>query len=342
MFLVGFSSCVSSQNSGDREPQSVSAESIYDPIKVELLKIAAQKKILFLFDEDLSKSLILQKIDDSCLRLESFSWIKPFYRILEVLRDYPDLQNRIHLIQFKASDGKPEIEFERDSEKTVSLVIKFEKTIIQSQAQAFSDIPCNDKHPKFIGRNIQSTKFNFPEDHDLIRALKEQPVRQETPLFSFDPGFLSYLAERETILALTRELLSEKDVEYKPWLPLLMNGLAEDLTKAKDLEEVNFVFDKLKQNAFMRDLGLFKVRKDRQLAAGLEVGQSRDLSNIKVVNSPVEISSVFLTYISEGGNFKATNYSEVVKCLKGNKSKLSGLSEDSHRYLSPGFSCIGN
>jgi len=330
ILLVGLQAC---QTSPSRTPSSAKAD--FDTEKVGLLKWAAQNRILFQIHNDTFEDVHQSSISNSCKKLASPAWTDVAYKSLEVLKKYPDLQDRIHIIEVKRS-SEPAVTTTRDLDGVTYLVVIYSRLEKKSLVGQLDEVPCEEKSGTFLNQELLSVSFDYPSEKAILKAVRELPKRDVPDRWKFKTQFLTYLAERQTIFRINPELTFERSPEGDSFLASFLNAQA-DLVVKQDFSTFDYWLHELSVRSHSGSyLKFFMLNKDKDLSFGMgSLPESRGLSY------------PFLTYKVQEGRYTYPTLTQLDRCLSELSSRYrrslasvnTEISTHPETFLSPGYTC---
>ncbi|MFN8792669.1 MAG: hypothetical protein ACK5Y2_14545 [Bdellovibrionales bacterium] len=321
------------QISPSRTPSSAKAD--FDSAKVNLLKWAAKNRILFQIHNDAFEDVHQSSISNSCKRLASPAWTDVAYQTLETLKRYPDLQDRIHIVEVKRA-SEPGVATTRDLDGVTYLVVSYSKLEKKSLVAQREEIPCDEKSESLLNQELLRVSFDYPSEKAILKAVRELPKRDVPDRWKFKTQFLTYLAERQTIFRINPELTFERSPEGDSFLASFLNTQA-DLVAKQDFSTFDYWLHELSVRSHSGSyLKFFMLNKDKDLNFGMgSLPESRGLSY------------PFLTYKVQEGRYTYPTLTQLDRCLSELSSRYrrslasvnAEISTHPETFLSPGYTC---
>lgn len=320
-----------------------SLKSTYDPTKTKLLREAAKQGVMFQFDDDALRDVPGVSLSEKCQLQDEKQWAENFFDVLKVFDENPQFYKKIHVIYFRRGE-KPSFEINEDKEdgnwaQGKYLTVTYKKNLRQQKAEQEDILKCD---PSGDMKPPQATylELEWPKTADLEKLMEKQPDKKKVSRFEFDTGFLSYLANRMTIVRLTSAWAWEKSLDGTEILPETMNRLSDQVRNGK-VDYINYWLDQIDQNSRMgRHLKFFAVLQDQRLARGVGIDGSAGTRMLATVGPQLASTFLYVSYRSRAGTYQFSSLNDLNDCLK--KFEPSGTSMYGHkseRYLHPGYSC---
>lgn len=319
----------------NRDPQAFLKN--YDPIKIALLKSAADNRLLFQIPDQTFKDFNTLEVGDKCRKQIEPFWPKAVYFLLEVLNQNPQLYAKIHSVEIKRGD-RPNLEINKDLDGGTTMVLLYSKTESHKTIQSLMDIPCSSQSLDLIGKDLVEVSFSIPDAKEIIEKLSLLPNKLAIERFNFNTTFLHFLASRQSLLRFTPELAFEKTSEGQPLIVELFNDLSTSIKPDSNFESLDYWLRDISLNSKHSDkLKLFSIRRDSDLSYGLETGTESEIQ--RKINGTTSPTMAYLSYKIETDKFLHVSLDKLESCLSKIPRTNHFLSRDSYSYLHPGFHC---
>ncbi len=316
-----------------RQPSSVQYQ--YDLSKVNLLKWAAQNRILFQIPDASFADVSATTLQDNCQVLREPAWSQAVFTTLETLKKNPAIQNKIHVVQIKKAD-KPGLSISKDLDGLTYLTVNYAQHEVQKPITNTSQIPCDDKANHHVGEMLTISTYELPTQAQLIKTVKELPTRSMPDRWKFNTAFLNRLAEQMTILRFSTDLGFERAADGKSFFVQFLKEQAQ-ATKTQNLEAFKYWLNEIAQRSHAGSyLKIMALVPDKDLGYGMGV-----TADSKTLAYP------FLSYTSQEGKFTYTSLNQLDHCLeklsarykRGLASIRSNYSTQPDTFLYPGYIC---
>jgi hypothetical protein len=320
-------------NSSSRQPSSVQFE--FDSAKVQLLKWAAQNRIMFQFPDSTFNDVAVTQIQDSCKSLKEPAWSDAVFSTLESLKKNSTLQNKIHVIEVKRGNV-PKAEITKDLDGVTYLSLSYSVSEKKSILTDISQIPCENKTTLYIGEELKTLSYSLPHSAQVAKALKDLPARAIPDRWKFNTDFLKYLAASMTLLRFNPDLGFEKSADGQFFLSVFLNEQAEAI-RNKKFTAFDYWLSEIAQRSHTGSyLKILALVQDKQLGYGMETVQ-----NSSGLAFPV------MSFKSLDGHYTYTSLDQLNQCLeklssrykRGLASIRSDFSTQPDSFLSPGLIC---
>lgn len=328
LFLWGCSSTIM------RLPAAI--ETNYDAEQVRLLKNLARHGILVQFNEAFLPDLPRIQVAETCNKIDDNQWRDQFFSILKVFERYPDFHKKIHVIHFKRGD-RPSIEIDKDiTDQAVIIELSYQKVLTEEPFFERWQQECN-----ILGNSADQariTRMEWPTAGELLEFLQALPEKSEVARFKFDTSFLTYLADRRTVLRLTpalaaeKALGSEKSRNGKPILPETINKLSSQVRSGK-YRHIDYWLNQI--DSFSRlgkNIKFFSILDSQKLSTGIGVDGSAS-----ILSQQFASTYLYISYRSRNGEYQHATLENLNTCLQDFND--SNVSKKAERFLHPGFNC---
>ncbi len=323
--------CQSTKTS--RQPNSTLFE--FNTSKVQLLKWAAQNRIMFQFPDSTFHDVSYIQAQESCKILKEPVWSEAVFSTLEKLRSNVSLQNKIHIIEVKRGDY-PKAEITKDLDGITYLILSYSILEAETIANSFSQIPCEKRSMPLESQKLLTVTFNLPKSSLVAQAIQDLPIRSNPERWNFKTDFIKYLAEKQTILRFSSDLGFEKSAEGKFFFTQFLNEQAEFIRKNKFTYFeywMNEITQRSHAGSYLKVMALLPSK-------SLNYGMST-LENSHGLPFP------FLGYKSQDGKYTYTSMNQLNDCLqelssrykRGLASIRTEFSTQADSFLHPGHIC---
>lgn len=338
LFSIIIAGCVSQTL---RLPQSV--DQVYSKNKLQQgLLLAANNSILFSIPDSTLHEVEKIEIDLKCRTINGPVWDKQLSRYLSEFEKYPEILNKIHILEIKRGD-KPQISIQKDLDGAVTASIEFVKIETQDKVDFKTHIPCAGQTSDYYGHYITKTDYDFPATHLLTETLKKLPDRLTIERLNFNNGFLNYLAERGAFLKFSHELSFEKYENKKFAFAEIMNLLSEQV-KNSFHQYTNYWFQQISQKSKQAELfQMFALVADSGQKRGIKVEVESEQS--RKTQGQMALTYLYTGYSLDENHLKLASLDDLNTCLKKFAESMATVSfrkpasVDKETYLRPGFSC---
>ena len=341
VYLLCIQSCITSY---ERLPNSVAQ--VYSNVELQQsLMLAAQNNILISIPESTTREFEKSEIDQTCRKMQEPLWSEKLSVYLSEFRKRPELMGRFHVLELKRGD-KSQVVIQNDLDGAVVVSIQFVKTENYGKVSFQTKLPCKGSIAEYFGRDLIKTDYDFPPLQDLAVALQQQVEKKQIPRFTFENGFLMYLAERGVMFKFTHEQSFEKTAQGRYVMADLLTKLAEE-AKQPFQQHTNYWFKQIGTNSTQANLvQMFAVLPDKELKAGVKV-DTRGVLSQKVYGES-DLTYLYITYSYDNDSLHYVSLGQLEKCLKTFTDDMSGFklrkpaAADRESYLKPGYSCEVN
>ena len=317
-------------------PRTPSSEtSSFDPKKVALLKWAAKNKVLFQIDENSFQHISSSSIDSTCTKLSTPAWSETILSSLENLRKLSNSKVNVHILDIKMG-SEPAASVTQDLDGLTYLTLQYAEKTKSEKIHSLKDIPCDKKDAQFIGQNRIDKFYVMPNASQIRTALASVKDGKTPERWSFNPEFLSLLAENMTLFRLTPDVSFEKSFDGKSLLSHFLNQQAQKISTSKT-EALHYWLSEINQRSHSGSyLNLFTLKSDKNLTTGITTHQNSS-----------GVAYPFMSYKIEDGQFLISDLSKLERCLNELKMRYrrslasigSDLSTHSDNFLYPGYTC---
>lgn len=319
--------------SGNREPNNVQFE--FDAAKVQLLRWAAQNRIMFQFPDATFADVSVIQTQDSCKTLKEPIWTQAVFTTLESLKKNPSLQNKIHVIEVKRGE-MAKVETTKDLDGITYLVLNYSISEKKSMVTDASQLPCESKTTLNLGEEVTDISFVLPSETAITNVVRNLPTREFPERWKFNTEFLKHLADKMTLLRFSADLGFERSSDGQFFLVQFLNEQAKTITK-NNFTAFEYWLGEITQRSHSGSyLKIMALVPDKQLGFGMNTAL-----NSKGLAYP------FLSYKSQNGKYTYTTMNQLNRCLeelssrykRGLASIRSDFSTQAETFLSPGHIC---
>jgi hypothetical protein len=249
----------------------------------------------------------------------------------------------MHIIEVRRGDAAA-ASFEKDDDGMTRLVISYAKRTNYEKLTSWSEVPCNNPVSVDMNKDLEVTSFDWPSKEYVVGTLMGAEDRPSLARFNYDHKFLTYLADRLTILKVTQDQIYEKTPTGESALPVLLNKMAADLNASASFPQVDF---------WIKDIGMhskqassiefFAFSKDFLMSYGVRVDSAGKYA--RKINNYSDPSYLYLSFKEESGTYIAPSLKDLNTCLEGLTSLyrtqdfVNTLDTDKDSYLYPGYRC---
>jgi hypothetical protein len=335
LFLFSFFIISGCQSFLLRLPASMTLN--YDPERSRLLSEAAQNGIMYQFDDEYLRDIPNVQISDTCNYPEPSEWGNQFFSIMRIFERNTEFYKKIHIIQFKRGD-KPSADITRELDGTAYLVLTYQK--VQHRENISDDWRRKCDTYGDTRDQVTINQMQWPETSRIENLLAGLPNKPTVARFEFDKDFLTYLAQRTTILRISPALAAEKSFpSMKPILPDVMNQLGQQ-AKSGRYKYIDYYLQEIDHNSKLGgQIKFFSIIQDQGLERGIGLdGLTRTTAS--ALGQQLTSTYMFISYRSRGNEYEFSTLHELDQCLK--TSSISEKSSKPERFLAPGFSCGAN
>lgn len=324
---------IACQSSPVRAPNAVRAQ--YDSEKVSLLKWAAKNRILFQMTDSVFEDVKTTTVGRNCKKLEAPAWSEIAFNSLSLLKNSPELHDKVHVIDIKKSD-EPYVSTSQDLDGVTYLIIGYARVETKSLIGDLSEVPCAERSASYMNEEKLNVSFQFPQNKDVIKAVKELTKREIPDRWKFKTQFLNFLADRLTVFKINPELTFERSAEGTSFLASFLSTQS-DMVANQQLDTIDYWLNELSLRSHSAAyLKVFGLAKDKDLNFGMGF-QPQSQGH----------SYPYLTYKVMDGHYTYPSLTELEKCLgelsNRYKRSLASISSDisthPENFLSPGYSC---
>lgn len=338
-FVALVAACTSSPT---REPQAVKPE--YNPVRVALLKTAAQHGLLFQISDAVIRDVPLKDAGEKCRRTSEGPWVEKVYSTLEVLDREPALLEKIHVVEFRRGDA-PKAEISKDLDGATTLLISYSKSETRERINTLSDIPCSDGDMSLIGKEMTVTDFKWPVPAEITSVLYGLPDRPQVDRFDFDRRFPAWLADRMAMFRLTPEIAFEKTPTGQPLLVTALARLSEEVTTNPNQKALEFWMKEISSRSHLgASVKFFGLTRDLQMSTGLHVDSVGKFA--RKMNGLSDPTYPYVSYKLESGSYITGSLGQLGSCLnefmstyRSPMSSMNMYDMDPDSFLFPGHSC---
>lgn len=337
--LMALNACESKQV---REPAAVKVN--YDKAHVDLLKSAAKNGVLFQLSTKVFQDTEIHSADDKCKKSLNPVWDHKLFELLKLFKSNPEYYKKIHVIDIRRGDIES-AQIDKDLDGAQILKIQYAKKEIRKKIELLTDVPCDGDANFWLDKELTITKFNWPEAHQIREVLDKTAEKQFVARFNFKTHFLTYLADRATILNLEPSLGFEKLLNGDSFLSAFLNGKSTEIETRSEYKYLDYWFNEIsKRSAQATQLKLLQIKQDPELKSGVHVETegnfSRKLKNLK------NVTSLVLSYKITGEHFLVNTLTDLELCLKDLHSEYSNIFSfekkfdlSSENFMYPGYQC---
>ena len=330
LFSVIFIGC---QSSIPRQPSSLN--STFDPNKVQLLKWAAQNKILFQIDDASFEHISFSKVDESCEKINTPAWSETILTTLQSLYKISKSNVKVHILDVKMGP-EPLVSISQDLDGLTYLNLQYAENNESLKISNYQEIPCDKKDTAYIGKFKTERTYQTPSLQQIRTALAANQNFKTPERWKFKTDFLTLLAENMTLFRLTSDVSFEKSFDGQSLLTHFLNKQAAQASQNKT-EALNYWLNEINQRSHSGSyLNLFTLKSDKNLTTGIATHQDS-----------YGVAYPFMSYKIEDGQFLLSDLSKLESCLNELKMRYrrslasigSDLSTQSDKFLYPGYSC---
>lgn len=318
---------------GSRAPSNTQYE--FDSSKVQLLKWAAQNRIMFQIPETSFQDVASVQVQESCKKLKEPAWTETIFSTLEILKKNSSLQNKIHVIEVKKADA-PKVEISKDLDGLTYAVLSYSMGEKKSTIIDVAQVPCENRTTLYLGEELTEKTFATPTTAAITKTIKELPVRTNPDRWNFNTDFLKHLATKMTILKFSPELGFERSADGQFFLVQFLNEQAQAIAK-NQFTAFDYWLTEIAQRSHSGSyLKIMALIQDKQLNYGMGSNQENH-----------GLAYPFLSYKSQDGKYTYTSMGQLNSCLeelsmkykRGLASIRSDYSTQADSFLSPGHIC---
>lgn len=317
----------------NRGPNNVQFE--FDSSKVQLLKWAAQNRIMFQFPDAAFEDVASIQVQESCKKLMDPAWSEAVFVTLGTIKKNSALQNKIHVIEVKRAET-PKVEISKDLDGVTYLVLNYSVSEKKSTITDISQIPCENKTTLYLGEQLTERSFNLPTNANITKVVKDLPARANPDRWNYNTEFLKHLASKMTVLRFSSELGFERSADGQFFLVQFLNDQAQAISK-NQFTAFDYWLGEITQRSHVGSyLKIMALVQDKQLNYGMGSTQ---------VNHG--LAYPFLSYKSQDGKYTYTTLNQLNNCLeelsmkykRGLASIRSDYSTQAESFLHPGHVC---
>lgn len=316
----------------------------YDAAKVALLKEAAENSVFLQISSEALRDVPQRQIGERCRKIGEPEWHDRYFDILRVLSTERAF-DRVHVIEIKRGDVA-DVEVSKDLDGLTYLNVLYAKTESRQVAEQLSDIPCADQGLDFLGRDVVSTRYDWPRRERIAAVLRELPERPRVERLSADPRFGVFLAEQMTVFRLTPEISFEKNPSGQSLIVSSFKSLGDQLAEPKQLAHVRYWMREITLRSKLgQSLKFFGLKKDSALGHGIQVDAPGEFAR-KMDGLFPSPTYLYLSYRTRNNDFNLTGMSDLDACLekltdihRSPVSSMTAYDQDPASFLYPGHHC---
>lgn len=326
-----------------REPAQQAALN-YPPERVRLLRAAAEEGVLFQIPDAVIRDVPSRSIGDRCRTSQEAPWIDQSFEILKSLEQAPRGLSKIHAIELRRGD-QPGAEISKDLDGAITLQVFYSKLERREMIQTMADVPCARGDSALIGKEMTVVEYEWPNEQQIQAPLAELGPKSAIERFTFERGFLEWLAERATIFRLNPEVAFEKTPTGQPLLPTIITALSQEIATNPVRPSVDFWLREIsvrsRSGAGLKLFGLFK---DISLSHGLQVDSVGQFT--RKMNGYADPTYPYITYKIENSAYRFASITQLDECLSSLVSTyrspvaaMTSYEMDPDSFMFPGHHC---
>lgn len=324
---------ISCQNLPLRAPNFVRAD--FDTEKVELLKWAAQNRILFQMPENVFADVKSSTLTNSCKKVEAPAWSELVYKSLSTLKKNPALHDKIHVVEIRPAQ-EASVSTSRDLDGLTYLILSYARNEKKVVVKDMEQVPCSEKVASYLDQERVDVSFQYPLVRDIVKNVKILTKRESPDRWKFKTQFLTHLADHQTIFNLNPELTFERSAEGTAFLASFLDEQSNLISKQK-YQTFDYWLSELSLRSHTAAyLKIFTLTKSKELTFGMGF-QANSFG----------LSYPYLTYKVQDGRYSYPSLTQLDKCLSDLSSRYkrsiasisSDLSTNSENFLAPGYTC---